>query len=739
MPRPRRSSARPARYRSPSPLSSRRHVAASPSPALPSAEVQGFLPQPQRGSVAGTHASVIAPILTSGRRGRATRSAESSGSRMRRPRPPSHSMVPAFVVSSGGGGGGGVIPVSTPAPLPAAVVPNITQETRVSPSRGSLTGDRGVTSSNPPGRQSGSSSEAFIQYPITPPILARRGDRLTYNPPAPHQLHFPPSPFLPHSGRGSSWGAHHGGAPLSDRGPFRPCTPGTDRVQSFRLGQRHVGSDRPSSGNLEVFGDSPLAPVRPSLSRHVLPAIDEWTYRSQRAPSPPGAYGRTSQFRPGPTQDNLVYDYHHSSGGNTSQWSPPRRTQSRPSGFYEEPYRALYDDFPPQRRVLSGGSYSPSPLLPPRLEPCGPALGSARRRLDYVPRSQLTAPLCVAEPAVANQEMRAVGGGRSGSESQEQRSAGIRVEPIPGSTDAQPGSASVVETSVAAGNPAPHDHQAGIRGLIEQAVAPSTLRTYQASWRRWSLFSGQKDQSEAGQRDAMLAFMWESYSKGESRASMASTLAGISFMARLQGYTDVTKGFMISKALKGWARTRLLQADARLPITDNILDQLIGTLGWIAVDEYEKTLFSVAFSMAFFGAFRVSELVAKSRGHQESGLQAEHVSLCGGVVSCKIIRSKTDQSGRGAWVQLHRQPNSNICPVNLVSRFMNMRPQARLFLCHHNGMPLTKYQFSAIMKKSLQSLNIDSSMYGTHSFRIGAATSAALAGSSTETIKALGR
>ncbi|XP_075063935.1 uncharacterized protein LOC142151813 [Mixophyes fleayi] len=618
-------------------------------------------------------------------------------------------------------------------------MPSIPQATLVSTSGVNPTGERGIMSSDPQGGDMGTSSEVFILYPVTPPILSRRGDRQTDNPPAPHQLHFPPSPFLPQSGRGSSWGAHYRGAPLSDRGPFIPYTPGADRVQSLRQGQRHVGPDRTSRGNMEVFGDSPRAPVRPSLPRHVLPATDEWTYRSRRAPSPSGGYGGTSHFRPEPTRDNLVYDYHHSSGGNTSQWSPPRHTQYRPSGFYEEYDRAHYDDAPPQRRVISRGSYNPSPLLPSRSDPCGPALGSVRRRLDYVPRSQLTAPLCVSEPAVANQEMRAVGEGRSGSESRDQRSAGSRVGPIPGSTDAQPGAASVGEASVAAGNPAPHDHQAGIRGLVEQAVAPSTLRTYQASWRRWSLFSGQKDQSEAGQRDAMLAFMWESYSKGESRASMAATLAGISFMARLRGYTDVTKGFIISKALKRWARARPSQADARLPITDIILDQLIGTLGGIAVDEYEKTLFSAAFSMAFFGAFRVSELVAKSRGHQESGLQAEHVSLGGGIVSCKIIRSKTDQSGRGAWVQLNRQPNSNICPVNLVSRFMNVRPQARLFLCHHNGMPMTKYQFSAIMKKSLRSLDLDSSMYGTHSFRIGAATSAALAGSSTETIKALGR
>ncbi|XP_075037000.1 uncharacterized protein LOC142098220 [Mixophyes fleayi] len=371
---------------------------------------------------------------------------------MRRPRPPACSAV----VSSASGSGGGDMPAGAPVSHTAGVMPASAQAAYVSPSRGSAGEGRVGVGSGPLVEERGSGLGVFIQCPITPPISARRGDMQTYNPPAPHQLHFPPSPFLPHSGRGSSWGAHHGGAPLFDMGPFRPYTPGTDRVQSVRLGQRHVGSDRPIRGNMEVFGDSPSAPVRPSLSRHVLPATGEWTYRSRRAPSPSGAYASTSQCRPGPTRDNLAYDYHHSSGGNTSQWSPPRRTQSRPSGFFEEPYRAPYDEVPPQRRVISGGYYSPSPILPSRLDPSGPALGLARRRLDYLPRSQLTAPLCVSEPVVANQEMRAVGGGRSGSESRDQRSAGIRVEPIPGSTDAQPGSASVVEAPVAAGNPAPH-------------------------------------------------------------------------------------------------------------------------------------------------------------------------------------------------------------------------------------------------------------------------------------------
>ncbi|XP_075039264.1 uncharacterized protein LOC142099582 isoform X2 [Mixophyes fleayi] len=459
MPRPRRSSARPARYRSPSPPASRRHIAASAQTPSRPTDICSLPSLLQREPVGRAHAShggsPVTPSQVSGRRSRSVQPAVSSGSRMRRPRPPSRTII-SPIVGSSGEGEGGVVPASTPVLPPAAVMPSIPQTTMVSTSGVNPTGERGVMSSDPQGGDRGTSSEVFILYPVTPPILSRRGDRQTDNPPAPHQLHFPPSPFLPQSGRGSSWGAHYRGAPLSDRGPFIPYTPEADRVQSLRQGQRHVGTDRTSRGHMEVFGDSPREPVRPSLSRHVRPATDEWTYRSRRAPSPSGGYGGPSHFRPEPTRDNLVYDYHHSSGGNTSQWSPPRHTQYRPSGFYDEYDRAHYDDAPPQRRVISRGSYNPSPLLPYRSDPCGPALGSVRRRLDYVPRSQLTAPLCVSEPAVANQEMRAVGEGRSGSESRDQRSAGSRVGPIPGSTDAQPGAASVAEASVAAGNPAPH-------------------------------------------------------------------------------------------------------------------------------------------------------------------------------------------------------------------------------------------------------------------------------------------
>ncbi|XP_075049747.1 uncharacterized protein LOC142109447 [Mixophyes fleayi] len=143
------------------------------------------------------------------------------------------------------------------------------------------------------------------------------------------------------------------------------------------------------------------------------------------------------------------------------------------------------------------------------------------------------------------------------------------------------------------------DHHAGIRGLAERGLAQSTLRVYRAAWRQWVLFSASKDQSESGQRDAVMEFMWLKFCEGASKASMSSALAGISFMSRLNGTVDITKGFLISKVLKGWAKERPTTTDTRHPITIQILAQLMGILMDVAWDEYEVLLFRTAFSLAF--------------------------------------------------------------------------------------------------------------------------------------------
>lgn len=67
---------------------------------------------------------------------------------------------------------------------------------------------------------------------------------------------------------------------------------------------------------------------------------------------------------------------------------------------------------------------------------------------------------------------------------------------------------------------------------------------------------------------------------------------------------------------------------------------------------YEVALFHLAFTLAFFGAFRISELVSPSRCRQ-GGLMFGDVVVVGRTLECCVRRSKTDQEGKGAVVALH--------------------------------------------------------------------------------------
>ncbi|XP_075059429.1 uncharacterized protein LOC142144452 [Mixophyes fleayi] len=283
------------------------------------------------------------------------------------------------------------------------------------------------------------------------------------------------------------------------------------------------------------------------------------------------------------------------------------------------------------------------------------------------------------------------------------------------------------------------DHHAGIRGLAECGLAQSSLRVYRAAWRQWVQFSTTKDQSEAGHRHAVMEYMWLKFCEGASKASMSSTLERISFMSRLNRVVDMTKGFLISKALKGWAKERPTSSDTRHLITPQILTQLMRVLVEVTWDEYEVLLFRIAFSLAFFGAFRVSELVGQAAGHGPTGLLTENVVIREDHLSCKIASSKTDQRGRGCWLHLQAQKDKGLCPVELATQFSLIRPVNLTFLIHRDKAQLTRYQLNAVLKKAIKLLGFNPSFFSSHSFRIGAATSAALAGALVESIKALWR
>lgn len=114
---------------------------------------------------------------------------------------------------------------------------------------------------------------------------------------------------------------------------------------------------------------------------------------------------------------------------------------------------------------------------------------------------------------------------------------------------------------------------------------------------------------------------------------------------------------------------------------------------------------------------------------------------CDGVTVRRFIcRSKTDQAGRWAHVDLFSIPGSAICLVAVVGKYLGLRPAvAGSFLVHADGAALSIFQFVSVLRRCLSAASIEASQSSSHSFRIGAATEAARWGLDNEVVKCIGR
>lgn len=177
----------------------------------------------------------------------------------------------------------------------------------------------------------------------------------------------------------------------------------------------------------------------------------------------------------------------------------------------------------------------------------------------------------------------------------------------------------------------------------------------------------------------------------------------------------------------------------RRPISLDILRDICLVTPKVCNSEYEAILLHSAFVLIFFAALRISEMVpANKKGN--SGLLFNEVLISPGKVQVFISRSKTDVHGRGNWLSLYACGDSIICPYVTLSTYISIRPSCSgNFLVHLDHSPLTKFQFSVLLRRCLSHLGLSHLKFSSHSFRIGAATEAARLGLEDTVIMKLGR
>ena len=196
---------------------------------------------------------------------------------------------------------------------------------------------------------------------------------------------------------------------------------------------------------------------------------------------------------------------------------------------------------------------------------------------------------------------------------------------------------------------------------------------------------------------------------------------------------------LLKKVLEGIKRSKGSTKDNRLPITKDLLKVILNVVPVACSSQYEAYMFGAAFSLAFHGLLRVSE-IAVSNGLKRHVLSFNDISFNDDGLIVHIMSSKTDQLGKGTFILIKAQSDLSLCPCALVRRYMLVRPSVLgSFFCHFNGDSLTRYQFVAVLRKCLKIAGVNQIGFTSHSFRIGMATTLSLAGHPDSLIQSVGR
>jgi hypothetical protein len=161
--------------------------------------------------------------------------------------------------------------------------------------------------------------------------------------------------------------------------------------------------------------------------------------------------------------------------------------------------------------------------------------------------------------------------------------------------------------------------------------------------------------------------------------------------------------------------------------------------------QYDNVLLWAACCMAFFGFLRCGEFTVPSQADYDPDM---HLSLTDIALDNKVIpsviqvtikQSKTDPFRQGIDIYLGKT-GKDVCPIQVIMPYLTIRgAQPGPLFTFSDCSYLIRQRFTSSITSTLQRAGINEKQYNTHSFRIGAATTAKEAGISDVHIKMLGR
>ena len=270
---------------------------------------------------------------------------------------------------------------------------------------------------------------------------------------------------------------------------------------------------------------------------------------------------------------------------------------------------------------------------------------------------------------------------------------------------------------------------------IVGAISHKGQQMYQRYWDEFVLFAAHLVEGKATFLPAspylVRCFCQALSTQGRAPSTIRGYLTSIAGVHKAAGFPDPTAHYLTRRLIKGLVLAHG-SVDDRDPLSEQDLTSLLHALRHVGCSSYNLSLFRAMFVLMFFGFLRISE-VTKHR-HNLQYNQCTVTSAC-----VKL----TFHSYKHSHVKPYRLEVpamiSRSCPRKLLTRYLQLRGSAPGPLFHYaDEKPVSRGYFAKVLKSAVTHAHLPGRIT-PHSFRIGAATRAAIKGYTAEQIKVFGR
>ena len=290
-----------------------------------------------------------------------------------------------------------------------------------------------------------------------------------------------------------------------------------------------------------------------------------------------------------------------------------------------------------------------------------------------------------------------------------------------------------------------------VRFYFNKGLAPSSQRTYKSAQERYLKFCFEHNYTPIPITQTLLcsyvAYLGHS---GLKHTTIKVYLSAVRQLQISQGLKDPFAGEampQLDQVMRGIKRVEAekgVTKRERLPISPNILTQL--KQAWSPSGHTHNTKMNWAAStLCFFAFLRAGEMtIPDGQQFDESAhLSVKDIAVDDvenpSMMQVRVKQSKTDPFRRGVNLYVGRT-GADLCPVSAMLDYLNVRGMsAGPLFKFEDGRPLTRQRFVDEVRKGLKLAGINQDKYSGHSFRSGAATTAAARGVEDSIIKTLGR